>query len=401
MNGESRELAKTRIAFVNTHPVQYFGPLYAYLNATEDLSVTAIYLSDRSIRGGPDRAFGQTVKWDVDILAGYESRFIEGASRRNEATGFFSMLAPTIWREVRAGAFDALVVHGHTPAGVLLAAAAAKASGVPVFTRGETHLGLERSSIKRALRTPVMGAYYGQLAGALAIGSANHAFYRAMGVPENRIFPVPYTVDNERFLAAARLCPSERAAARKVLGVEDEHPIVLYAAKFSPRKRAGDLIRAAALLQQAGHAFHLVMVGSGEMEAELRALALTLDLDSARFAGFVNQSALPGVYAASDIFVLPSQNEPWGLTVNEAMCAGLPVVVSTEVGCVADLVRDGVNGVTFPAGDVEALAAALRPLVNDAALRRRMGTASREIISHWSYAECLDGLRAALASVNL
>jgi glycosyltransferase involved in cell wall biosynthesis len=394
-------LAKTRIAFINTHPVQYFGPLYAYLNATEDLSVTAIYLSDFSIRGGSDRAFGQAVKWDVDILAGYESRFIEGASRRNEAAGFFSVLAPTIWREVRDGAFDAVVVHGHTPAAVLLAAAAAKTSRVPLFTRGETHLGLVRSPIKRALRAPVMRAYYGQLTGALAIGSANRVFYRAMGVPENRIFSMPYTVDNERFITTARLCPSKRMAARKALGVEDNDPIVLYAAKFVPRKRAGDLIRAAALLRRSGHAFHLVMVGSGEMEAELRALALALDLDNVRFAGFVNQSALPGVYAASDIFVLPSQNEPWGLTVNEAMCAGLPVIVSAEVGCATDLVRDGVNGVTFPAGNVEALAGALRPLIEDAALRRRMGAASREIISRWSYAECLDGLRAALASVNL
>ena len=74
------------------------------------------------------------------------------------------------------------------------------------------------------------------------------------------------------------------------------------------------------------------------------------------FTGFVNQSELPALYAASDVFVLPSENEPWGLAVNEAMCASLPVVVSREVGCAPDLVRDGVNGYTPAAGDIAGLA---------------------------------------------
>jgi glycosyltransferase involved in cell wall biosynthesis len=310
------------------------------------------------------------------------------------------MLAPAVWREVRQGRFDALIVHGHTPAAVLLAVAAAQASGTPVFTRGETHLGLARSPLKNALRRPVMGAYYASLAGALAIGSANRAFYQAMGMPERRIFSAPYTVDNARFSQAARLDADQRREARKGLGVVDDLPIVLFAAKFTPRKRPDDLIRAAALLRGSGERFHLVMVGAGEMEADLRRQATALGLNDVRFPGFVNQSALPRVYAAGDIFVLPSDNEPWGLAVNEAMCAGLPIVLSEEVGCVADLVRDGVNGATFPASDVEALAAALRPIIEDASRRRCMGAASREIIARWSYAECLDGVRAALESVG-
>lgn len=391
---------KRRVAFLNTHPIQYFAPLYAYLNTAEDLSVTALYLSDYSIRGGGDRAFGREVKWDVDLLSGYEARFVAGAQRRSEARGFFSMLAPGIWREIRDGGFDALVVHGHTPAAVLLAVAAAKMSGVRVFTRGETHLGLRRSPIKAAARKFVMRAYYGQMDGAMAIGSANRAFYRAMGVPEDRIFAMPYTVDNARFIAASTLDQTTRAAARASLGVTDDRPIVLYAAKFSPRKRPDDLIRAAALLHGFGKPFHLVMVGSGGMGRDLRALVRQLALDNVQFAGFVNQNALPAVYGAADVFVLPSDNEPWGLAVNEAMCAGLPIVLSAEVGCVMDLVREGTNGVTFPAGDVEALANALGPLIDDADLRRRMGAASRKAIAEWSYAQCLTGLRAALASVG-
>jgi glycosyltransferase involved in cell wall biosynthesis len=94
--------------------------------------------------------------------------------------------------------------------------------------------------------------------------------------------------------------------------------------------------------------------------------------------------------------VLPSQDEPWGLAVNEAMCARLPVVVSREVGCVSDLVHDGANGFTPEAGDIDALAWSLQRLIEDAELRQRFGQASLNRISSWGYQQCLEGLLAAL-----
>jgi glycosyltransferase involved in cell wall biosynthesis len=389
------------VAFINTHPIQYFAPLYADLNRTKDLSITVLYCSDQSLRGATDHGFGRTVKWDIDLLAGYEARFIRGADRRGAPDSFFSMIAPQLWQEVRSGGFDALVVHGHTPAAMLLAATAAKTARVPSFLRCETHLGLRRSTLKSLLRRPLIGTCYRQLDGVLAIGSANREFYRAVGVPERRIFDMPYAVDNERFMTGARLASGQRAELRSGLGVEDNRPIVLYAAKFQRRKRPDDLLRAAARLNREDANFHIVMIGSGEMEPELRGLTRQLGLPNIHFAGFVNQAALPRFYAACDVFVLPSENEPWGLAVNEAMCAGLPIVASAEIGCVPDLVQDSRNGRTFNAGDINGLSEALRPLLADPELRRRMGAGSREIIAGWSYAECGVGLRAALASVGL
>ena len=151
--------------------------------------------------GAPTIAgLGVDVKWDVDLLAGYQARFVRGAERRGEATSFFSVVAPQLWQEIRRGAFDALVVHGHTPAAMVVAAAAAKVARIPIFLRCDTHLGLRRSAVKRLLRRPLLGLYYRQLDGVLAIGSANREFYRAMGIPERRIFDMPYAVDNRRFM---------------------------------------------------------------------------------------------------------------------------------------------------------------------------------------------------------
>ena len=157
-------------------------------------------------------------------------------------------------------------------------------------------------------------------------------------------------------------------------------------------------LRAAARLKDRGIRFHVVMVGSGEMAAELVDLAARLGLENVHFHGFANQSALPQIYGAADVFVLPSENEPWGLAVNEAMCAGLPIVASAEVGCVADLVQPHVNGQTFAAGDVEGLANALHPILVDMETRQRMSAASRAIISRWSYAECAAGTASGARS---
>ena len=389
----------TRIAVINSHPIQYFAPLYAYLNAAPDLDVTALYLSDFSIRGGKDAKFGRDVKWDVDLLAGYRSVFLGKGAR--EPGGFWSLVVPQVWSEVRSGRYDVVWLHGHNYAANLIALIAAKTTGLPIMMRGDTHLGLARHGIKSVLRRPLMGMLYRACDRLLAVGSANAAFYRAMGVSDKKIFLVPYSVDNTLFVQSVNLTNDQRAEVRKRYSVPADRPSVLFAAKFTRQKRAGDLLEAARRLNlETDRPFTVVMAGSGELEEELRTFCTAHALDNVVFTGFVNQSELPALYAASDVFVLPSKDESWGLAVNEAMCASLPVVVCREVGCVADLVRDGINGYTPEAGDIEGLVRALRRLIEDEGLRRRQGQASLTRIMHWGYQECLDGVRSALTGLE-
>jgi glycosyltransferase involved in cell wall biosynthesis len=390
----------TRIAVINSHPIQYFAPLYRFLNAAPDLDVTAIYLSDVSIRGGNDTGFGRDVKWDLDLLEGYRSVFI-GSAHSRVPRGFWSLIAPSICEEVRSGRYDVLWLHGHNYAANIMALMAAKLAGMPVMMRGDTHLGLPRGDIKAALRQPVMGALYSLCDRLLAIGSANAAFYRAMGAPDHKVFMVPLCVDNDRFMSAANLNTDQRAEVRRRYGVPLDRPLVLYAAKFITQKRPDHLLEAVRRLNAAStKPFTLLMAGSGELEPKLHAICVAGSLNNVIFSGFINQSQLPGLYAASDIFVLPSEQEPWGLAVNEAMCAGLPIVISREAGCVADLVQDGINGFTPAADDIDGFAKSLQRLIEDEELRRRQGRASLELISGWGYQQCLDGIRSALMGLD-
>lgn len=387
---------------LNSHPIQYFAPLYSYLNSAEaGIEVNALYLSDVSTRGAKDADFGREVKWDIDLVEGYPAVFLGERAHLRVPGGFWSLIAPEIWRELRSRRYDVLWLHGHNYAANLIALAAAKSIGMPVLMRGETHLALPRTGAKAVVRRPLIGALYATCDRLLAIGSANAAFYRAMGVPDHKLFLVPYTVDNQRFMKAAEFTPVQKMEARQQYGIRIGVPAILYAAKFSRRKRPFDLLYAAQRLKREScFDFTLVMAGSGELEGELRTFCVENHIDNVVFPGFINQSSLPSLYAASDVFVLPSESEPWGLAVNEAMCAGLPIVAAKEIGCVPDLVEHGANGYTPAAGDVDGLVSALRILLGDEGARRRMGQASLIRISRWSYRECLEGICAALASLG-
>ncbi len=389
-----------RIAVVNSHPIQYFAPLYAYLNRDPELEITALYCSDSSLRGGVDEGFKQPVTWDVDLLEGYRVVFLGERAKKRTPGGFFSLVSPELWNEIDRGKYDAVWLHGYAYAAYVLAFLAARRSRLPVFVRGETHLGLQRTGWRRRLRDAILGLASRQVAACLAIGSANRAYYRSLGVPEAKIFDVPYTVDNARFMEAASVAAKDRSTLRKRHGLPPDQPVVLYASKFEPRKHPRAVIDAVARLRDRGMPLSLLLVGSGELEAELRARVAALALADVVFTGFVNQAELPAVYAAADVFVLASENEPWGLIVNEVMCAGLPVVVADEVGCVPDLVENGGNGRTVPAGDATAIAAALREVLHDEERREAMGQRSLEIIRGWSYADCLDGVKAAVAALR-
>ena len=385
----------TRIAFLNTHPIQYYAPLYAHLNRAEDLEITALYLTDLSLRGAVDKGFGQSVTWDIDLLDGYDAQFVGEAARTRVQGGFFSLTAPEIWGLIRRARFDALVIHGHNYAAHHIALAAARSVGTAVFTRGDTHGGLVRAGLKNQVRRRVLNLHYRLVDGCLAVGSWNRAHYLAMGVPEAKIFHAPFAVDNARFAEGADLSVADRARRRAAWGVHDDRPVVLFAAKLSPRKRAGDLIEVCRRLVAQGRQMHLVIAGSGEEEAGLRRQADGLPV---HFPGFLNQAELPAVYGAADIFSLPSEGEPWGLAVNEAMAAGLPVLVSAEIGAARDLVRPGENGFTHPAGDLAALTSALDQMIARPEALAGMSTASRRIIADWDYGATEAGIRQALAA---
>ncbi len=386
-----------KLAILNTHPIQYFAPLYRRLAQEPDIDLTVYFCSRQGAEEYLDPGFGERIKWDVSLLDGYKNQFLRNLRRLDAVQGFWSLINPGVVSEMRKGRYDALWVNGHNYATYLLAIIAAKILRIPVLMRCETHLQLHRSKLKRAVRQPLMSFLYNQLVTAcLPIGECNKQFYKYHGVKEDRLFQVPYAVDNEYFSTQAEQY-RDRSGVKCELGLVQDLPVILFASKLIARKRPMDLLAAFHRVRQLGVPAALVFVGSGEEELSLRNYVRENDLKDVHFFGFRNQSELPKFYSIADVFVLPSENEPWGLILNEVMCAALPVLVSREVGASADLVRHYKNGFLFDAGNLKQLADLLLQLLIDPETRARMGERSASIIATWNYEACVQGVRDALA----
>ena len=392
-----------RLAVLNSHVIQYFAPLYRRLAQEPDFDLTVYYCSRQGLDAYNDAGFGgQRVQWDVPLLEGYRSVFLDNLSHGKDVEGFWSLINPSIVSELRRQHYDAIWIHGYNYATHLLAYLAAHCFGTAIFTRGDTNILIlkKRSQFRMLLHGFVMRPYYAQCDACLAVGTRNAEFYQYYGVLNDKIFNVPFTVDNERFMSMAGFFRPQRDNLKSELDLPQELPVLLFASKFIQRKHPMDVLRAKAALQREGVGCALLMIGAGEEEQALRQYCSEQGLRDVHFLGFINQSELPRYFVLADIFILPAENEPWGLIINEVMCAGVTVVATNEIGAVADLVQPGENGMLYTARDVEALTAILRDLLRDPDICSRMGERSREIIASWSNEQCVVGVRTALQAVR-
>jgi glycosyltransferase involved in cell wall biosynthesis len=389
----------SKLAILNTHPIQYFAPFYRRLAQEPDIDLTVYFCSRQGAEEYVDVGFGERIKWDRSLLEGFEHKFLKNWRAGDQVGGFWSLINPGIVSELRRHRYDALIVNGHNHATYLLAMLAAKTLGTAVMMRCETHLGLQRSAFRRSVRKPLMSFLYNRICDlCLPIGTLNKEFYVFHGVERNRMFTVPYTVDNEYFISAAR--QYAKPELRDELGVPGDKPIILFASKILSRKRPMDLLLAFHRLREQGTNAALLFVGSGERELELKDYVRAHQLADVHFLGFRNQSELPKYYSMADVFVFPSENEPWGLVLNEVMCAGLPIIASREIGAVPDLVRHEENGFIYDAGNIDQLSDCLHQLLITPDLRKRMGDRSRKLIEHWDYESCVRGIKQALARIE-
>jgi glycosyltransferase involved in cell wall biosynthesis len=376
--------------------------LFRYLAARPGIELTVFFLSDHSIRAYRDSGFGVDVKWDVPLLDGYRHEFLPRVGS-GSGLSFWRPWTFGLRARLRRGRFDALWVHGYAHRGCLAGIAAAKSLNIPVMLRGESNLLSETDdALKLGVKRIAMPALLRTFDAVLAIGRLNREYYLHYGVEGGRIFPMPYAVDNEFFRIASERSRPKREALRAELGLKPGRAVILFASKMQPHKRAADLLEAYVRLSSDGvdePAPYLVFAGDGEERAILERRARELKWDSIRFIGFRNQSELPGLYDLCDVFALPSEHEPWGLVVNEAMNAGKPVVVSDRVGAGSDLIEDGVNGLVYPTRDVAALADCLRRLVESPEHRAAMGTRALESVARLDFNADREGLLAALDSV--
>lgn len=217
---------------------------------------------------------------------------------------------------------------------------------------------------------------------AFAAGERTVEYLMRMDFPCERIWTGYDVVDNQAFADGAAAARSQADSLRRRLGLPERY--FLFVGRFAPEKNLPRLLEAYARYRTAaGHqAWGMVLVGAGPLETELRVRAQ--ELRDVVFAGFQQGDAVSAYYGLSSCLVLPSISETWGLVVNEAMAAGLPVLVSERCGCVPELVQPGVNGYVCNPLDTEGMARLLGVMSSETADAGKMGEASRQIVVQYT-----------------
>src|SRR5262245_34985560 len=357
-----------RLAIFTTHPIQYQAPWFRALAAADGLDVEVVfsYVPDATEQGV---GFGVAFQWDIPLLTGYPYRVLATHDLPRPAPRFARRWASGIGRALDQIRPNAALMLGWYEISLVQALLACRRRGIPVILRGESNAMRWRPRLVSFLHR----RYFSICDAFLAIGNANADLYRAAGVPESRNLIAGYCVDNDRFAQMSAALAGERAGIRRGWSIPDDATCFVFVGKLEPKKNVLHALEGLCLARERGKAIHALIVGMGEQMEAARAFCAARTLP-ATFAGFLNQTEIPRAYAAADALILPSDfGETWGLVVNEAMVAGLPVIVSDRVGSAHDLVVDGDTGFVFPYGETAALAALIAHLTDAKELRLAMG----------------------------
>jgi len=342
-----------------------------------------------------DPGFNKDIVWDIPLLEGYDYEFAENSASEKGSHHFRGIINPDLIDRVKEYDPDALLVYGWSFYSHLQLLRYFKGKKT-IIVRGDSNMLDSIPFYKKWIRLLFLRWVYSHVDYALYVGKNNYTYYKKAGVEEGQLIRGPHAVDNKRFSQPDDIYAREALSLRNELKIPEEANVFLFAGKMEIKKDPGILLKAFVQAGMDKKGNHLVMVGNGPMEDQLK--QEYEDNHAIHFMDFLNQSRMPVIYRLSDVFVLPSRgpNETWGLAVNEAMACGRAILVSDRCGCAADLVTPGKNGYIMKAGDLDDLMEKLQLLSGNKEAVKRMGKNSSQKIAEYSYEKLAEALERLL-----
>ena len=352
-----------KICFLPPMPSPYMEDFFSAINNNGEIEILVLYET---------MAMSQT-HWGDRDMPKYAK--VLGAGNRSwvaKKTGYHSQIG----NELRAAKADLYVVQGYSS---LTHQAAFRwlIKNKKTWVFWWERPGLEkRGFLGESLRAQAMRPVLESADGLVGIGSLAVDSYQRLLKRDLPIANIPYLCRVDQFQQAANRHREHR---------EESAPVtILYCGQLIPRKGVETLIASYQRLRRASCSVKLRCIGTGPDRQRLDEMLNNAEREHVEFTGFKPVDQLPELFGQSDIFVLPSLHDGWGVVVNQAIAAGLPVIYSDRVGAGYDLVRENDNGYRFPVEDVESLTAKLKQLVEQPDLRQRMGKRSYEESYNWT-----------------
>jgi len=287
-------------------------------------------------------------------------------------------LNPSVLNEIIKNRPDIVVIGNWVDLTMWLTFAIAKLLKIPIiyWTEGIR----EPQSILGMITRPFRMLLIKRSNAIIVPGKLSKNYVISLGADAEKVFIARNAIDNKLFIELSDKYRSCKEELKSQLGLKGK-VVVLYVGQLIKRKGVEHLIKAYGKLKQEYDNLALIILGSGPLEYYLKNLSSSLKLKDIKFVpSGMKLKELIKFYCLADIFVLPTLEDVWGFVINEAMACGLPVIASQASQAAIEMIRPGENGYIVKPRDSNQIYKALKILVHNQKLRRRMGEKSREII---------------------
>ncbi len=375
-----------RLATVLRLPSPYRDPLFHKIAQIEGVEFRAFF----EFKSRKGTAWG-TRSTGIDGQYYFEHCYFQNSPPESSFGRFLSGVKEVFWtiRELNRFAPDLVVIYGYYfPATWGAIIWAWLFNGKYAFRSDSNYYIDNKTGLFPWIKKLGLKILVSKAQSILYIGSSSRKYWEKYGATPRQLIEARYAVNNEVFF------PDETA----VKCLHDGPLRFLFVGRLIERKNAILLLKAWSMLTPSERAqVELTIVGSGPLAATVELELGERQLKSVRFIGQVSPSEMPGFYRAQDVLICPYEREPWGLTINEAMCSGLAIIAATNGTCGAalDIVQHQQNGFCLESISVESLVKAIRFMITNRSFIPTMKEKSLEIIANWTYDSSISGFHEA------
>ena len=365
-------MKKLKIAIFTEHPTQWESPFFSYLTKLSDFDLEVFYTNRLGVDESMDKESKLRIIFDIpDILDGYKYNF-------------FSTKKEFLLRMTR-NHYDVLIVEGHSGLVQRLAILFGIFKRTPMIYRADSTLLYKENVLKKVLRKIFLPVFFKSFAAFLPLSSATVDFLKFYKVPTRSIFLSPYVINNQWYSELSFEWRTREYQIKEQLELDKNKSIVLAVLRFEERENPLEFLSAAEYLLSEMPSVTFVLVGDGLLKNKVVQYIKNKNLSNVILPGYVKLSELTKYFAVADVFVHPAKEECWGLSVNEAMASGVPVVISDNVGCHRDLIPSEETGFVYSSGVVTELVDNIKTLLLNREKKEQVVKAARIRLQNFGY----------------
>lgn len=396
LSRQGNAVKKYKVAWIQNIIAPYTRPFFERLSQHPSVDLSA-YFCAKTLKERKDAwSILESDKFNYTILPGITV----------ESWGIIYHINPTIIPKLIKGKYDVIVIGDCTNFTTQVAFITSKLLRTPVILHSETIKSAQWfegiKSVQWLLLKLVnpLRKYIARRVNAIVVPwTICRDFHLEQGTQAEKVFIAPGGIGDEMFRRQSSKLRKEKEKLKLQLNINNKK-VVLYVGQLIKRKGVGYLIEAYGELKRDYEDACLVLVGDGPLRTELEESCVKHRIRDVHFLGYKSYEELPKYYSMADVFVLPTLEDIGGLVLNEAVACGLPVITTKAAGCAVDLIIPRENGFIVDEADAGQLCSAMRKIISDETLARKMGEKSLEMVNNrWNIDENVNGVVSAIEYV--